>query len=113
MSYLQPKTKEDLVKRREMIQQWARSNNGLMGRSPDYMNTALMAFASSSELLKGKKNCFPEHLQSFYEYAREHDLSMTHTFIDPQVNRAQFYFENNNEPIAAKIVDRNMQKELL
>ncbi|SES25160.1 4-hydroxyphenylacetate 3-monooxygenase, oxygenase component [Psychrobacillus sp. OK032] len=109
MSYLQPKTKEDLVKRREMIQHWARTNNGLMGRSPDYMNTTIMAFASSSELLKGKKNCFPDHLQSFYEYAREHDLSMTHTFIDPQVNRARFYFENKNEPIAAKIVDRNIE----
>ncbi|TQR11632.1 4-hydroxyphenylacetate 3-monooxygenase, oxygenase component [Psychrobacillus soli] len=109
MSYLQPKTKEDLVKRREMIQQWARSNNGLMGRSPDYMNTTLMAFASSSELLKGKKNCFPEHLRSFYEYAREQDVSMTHTFVDPQVNRTQFYMENDNEPIAVKVVDRNAE----
>lgn len=109
MSYFQPKTKEDLVKRRNMIQQWARTNNGLMGRSPDYMNTTLMAFASSSGLLKGKKNCFPEHLQSFYEYARENDLSMTHTFIDPQVNRTQYYFEKNSEPIVANIVDRNAE----
>lgn len=109
MSYFQPKTKGDLVKRREMIQQWARLNNGLMGRSPDYMNTTLMAFASSSGLLKGKKNCFPENLQAFYEYAREHDLSMTHTFMDPQVNRAQYYLERNKEPIAAKIVDRNAE----
>lgn len=47
LSFLQPKSKEDLVKRREMAQQWAKLNNGLMGRSPDYMNTALTAFASS------------------------------------------------------------------
>ncbi|MFJ8065371.1 4-hydroxyphenylacetate 3-monooxygenase, oxygenase component [Psychrobacillus sp. NPDC096426] len=109
MSYLQPKTKEDLVKRREMIQHWAKTNNGFMGRSPDYMNTTLMALASSSDLLKGKKNCFPEYLQSFYEFAREHDLSMTHTFIDPQVNRSPYYFENEHEPIAAKVVDRNAE----
>ena len=32
---------------------------------------------------------------------------MTHTFIDPQVNRAQFYLERTDEPIAAKVVDRN------
>jgi 4-hydroxyphenylacetate 3-monooxygenase len=36
VSYLQLKTTEDLVKRRVMIQQWAKSNNGLMGRSPNY-----------------------------------------------------------------------------
>ena len=90
-----------------MVQQWAKSNNGMMGRSPDYMNTVLMALASSVGFLKGKENCFPENILSFYEYARENDLSMTHTFIDPQVNRAQFYFEDSDEPIAAKVVERN------
>ncbi|MDY0406790.1 4-hydroxyphenylacetate 3-monooxygenase, oxygenase component [Virgibacillus sp. 179-BFC.A HS] len=107
MSYLQPKTKEDLVKRRAMTQEWARKNNGMMGRSPDYMNTVLMAIASSADILKGKENCFPEHLVSFYEYARENDISMTHTFVNPQVNRAQFYFEETEEPIAAKVIEKN------
>ena len=107
MSYLQPKTKEDLVKRRKMVQQWALSTNGMMGRSPDYMSTVVMALASSVGLLKGKENCFPEHLLSFYEYARENDISMTHTFVNPQVNREQFYFENaDDKPIAAKVVDK-------
>ncbi|MDQ0271498.1 4-hydroxyphenylacetate 3-monooxygenase, oxygenase component [Cytobacillus purgationiresistens] len=106
MSYLQPRTIDDLVKRRTMIQYWAKLNNGMMGRSPDYMNTVLMAFASSVDLLRGKPNCFPENITRFYEYARENDLSITHTFIDPQVNRAQYYFEDSDEPIAAKIVNR-------
>lgn len=109
LSYLQPKTKEDLTNRRAMIQQWALSNNGMMGRSPDYMNTMLMAFAASAEFLRGKENCFPENIVNFYEYAREKDLSMTHTFIDPQVNRAKFYFEDTDEPIAAKVVEKNKE----
>lgn len=79
----------------------------MMGRSPDYMNTVLMALASSMDLLQGKENCFPENILSFYEYARENDLSMTHTFINPQVNRAQFYFEETEEPIVAKVVGKN------
>ncbi|SDM58510.1 4-hydroxyphenylacetate 3-monooxygenase [Psychrobacillus sp. OK028] len=107
LSYLQPKTKEDLVLRREMIQHWAKLNNGLMGRSPDYMNTVLMALASSLHFLQDQKNCFPDNLQTFYEYARENDISMTHTFIEPQVNRKSLYVERSNEPIAAKIIDRN------
>lgn len=109
ISYLQPKTKEDLLKRRIMTQQWALSSNGMMGRSPDYMNTVLMALASSAAFLKGKENCFPERLVSFYEYARENDLSLTHTFVNPQVNRAQFYLEDSNEPIAAKVIDRTSE----
>ncbi|MCM2532663.1 4-hydroxyphenylacetate 3-monooxygenase, oxygenase component [Neobacillus pocheonensis] len=107
LSYLQPKTKEDLTKRRKMFEIWASHTCGMMGRSPDYMNTAIMSFASSASLLKGRENCFPENIQSLYERARENDLSFTHTFITPQVNRSQFYFELSQEPIAAKVIDRN------
>ena len=107
ISYLQPKTREDLLKRRKMIEHWARHTNGILGRSPDYLNSVLMSFASSAYLLKGQENCFPENLQSFYEFARENDLSLTHSFITPQVNRSQFYIEDAKEPIAAKIIGEN------
>ena len=50
LSYLQPRTKEDLKKRRKMIEKWARLTHGMMGRSPDYMNTAIMSFAASAFL---------------------------------------------------------------
>ena len=109
MSFLQALTVEDLVKRRNAIREWALSNNGLMGRSPDYMNTTLMALASIAEYLKDKPNCFPQHLLKFYEYARENDLTMTHTFIEPQVNREKFYFEDEDLTIAAKIVDKTSE----
>ncbi len=107
VSYLQPKTKEDLQKRRKMIEHWARHTNGILGRSPDYLNSVLMSFASSTPLLEGKENCFPENIQAFYELARENDLTLTHTFVSPQVNRSQFYIEKTEEPIAAKIVEKN------
>ncbi|WP_462413601.1 4-hydroxyphenylacetate 3-monooxygenase, oxygenase component [Neobacillus sp. Marseille-QA0830] len=107
LSYLQPKTKEDLKRRRKMIEHWARHTHGMMGRSPDYMNTVVMSFASSADLLSGRENCFPENIQSLYERAMEHDLSFTHTFITPQVNRSQVYLGFSNEPISAKVIDRN------
>ncbi|WP_042456543.1 4-hydroxyphenylacetate 3-monooxygenase, oxygenase component [Neobacillus dielmonensis] len=107
LSYLQPRTKEDILKRRKMMEIWARHTHGLLGRSPDYMNSALMAFASSRGFLKDKKHCFPENIEALYKRARENDLSFTHTFVNPQVNRSQYYFENSKEPIAAKMVGQN------
>ncbi|MGE7950007.1 4-hydroxyphenylacetate 3-monooxygenase, oxygenase component [Lysinibacillus sp. NPDC093688] len=107
LSYLQPKTKEDLIRRRKMIEHWARYSGGIMGRSPDYLNTVLMSFASSVSFLNNKDKCFPKNLQAFYELAREKDLSFTHTFISPQVNRSYIYIENTDEPIAAKVIDKN------
>ncbi|WP_433594927.1 4-hydroxyphenylacetate 3-monooxygenase, oxygenase component [Lysinibacillus xylanilyticus] len=107
LSYLQPKTKEDLIRRRKMIEHWARYSGGIMGRSPDYLNTVLMSFASSVSFFNNKDKCFPNNLQAFYELARENDLSFTHTFITPQVNRSYIYIENTDEPIAAKVIDKN------
>ncbi|MEH7117319.1 4-hydroxyphenylacetate 3-monooxygenase, oxygenase component [Neobacillus vireti] len=106
LSYLHPTTKEDLRKRRKMIEQWAKFTHGMMGRSPDYMNTAVMSFAASASILKGKEKCFPENIQSLYERAMKQDLSFTHTFITPQVNRSQGYMELSDQPISARVIDR-------
>src|SRR6266404_7458158 len=38
LSFIVPRTREDLVARREMMLNWARATCGMMGRSPDFMN---------------------------------------------------------------------------
>lgn len=106
LSYLKPKTKKDLKRRRKMIENWSRHTHGMVGRSPDYMNTVIMSYASSADLLKGRENCFPENIQSLYERAMKEDLSFTHTFITPQVNRSQINLGYSGEPVSAKVVDR-------
>lgn len=105
LSFLQPKTKDDLIKRRNMMKQWAKHTHGIMGRSPDYLNSVIMSIASSAEFLEGEENSFPHHLRALYEEAMKHDFSFSHTFISPQVNRSQLYFEDSKEPISAKIID--------
>ncbi len=107
-SFLEPKTKEDLIKRKLMVQEWAKSNLGMMGRSPDYMNTALMAMAASSDLFSKEDKKYSENIRKFYEEARENDYSFTHTFINPQVNRAEYHFEElNGQIISAQVIDKN------
>jgi len=108
ISFLQPKTKEDLIRKRKASEHWARKTGGLMGRTPDYLNNAVMGFASAAPLLKGEKNCFPENLERLYQTAMEKDLSFTHTFVSPQVNRSADYLESSHaEPISARVIDRN------
>ncbi|CAG9620204.1 4-hydroxyphenylacetate 3-monooxygenase, oxygenase component [Sutcliffiella rhizosphaerae] len=108
-SYLRPKTKEDLEKRRKMIQLWAKSTFGMMGRSPDYKNSTIMALASSAHLLDEQGEEFSDRLRNFYEYARHHDLSFTHTFITPQVNRSAMHFEDDDNIVAARIVAKTSE----
>lgn len=102
VSFMQPKTKEDLEKRRLMVQAWAKMSGGMLGRSPDYMNTALMSIATSAEILSKQDPSFSKNLMNFYELAREQDLTLTHTFINPQINRSRIYYENEDEIIVAQ-----------
>lgn len=107
-SYLIPKSKEDLEFRRYMIEEWAKHSGGVMGRSPDYMNTAFTAFAASKELFGERNPKWEQNIWNFYEMAREQDLSFTHTFVNPQVNRSAFYFpELDDKIIAAQVVDQH------
>ncbi len=104
-SYLEPKTKEDLEKRRLMIQMWAKSTLGMMGRSPDYMNTSLMAISAAADLFSSNNPEFVKNIRRFYEEACERDYSFTHTFINPQTNRSLFHMEDDDNIIAAKVID--------
>lgn len=108
-SYHQPKTKDDLLFRKKATELWARANFGLLGRSPDYLNTGLMILATSHNLFSAKDKKFGDHILQNYEYAMEHDLTFTHTFINPQVNRSISYLEGSEENIAAKVIGENRE----
>src|SRR5947207_1029173 len=49
LSFIQPKTIDDLVRRREMVKTWMDATCGMFGRSPDFMNITLTGFASASD----------------------------------------------------------------
>ncbi len=87
MSFLTPRTKEDLAKRHRMMRHWAEWHHGYMGRTPDYLNSSLMAMAAAADFFAGNDPRFGENIRRYYEYVRENDLCLTHTLINPQANR--------------------------
>lgn len=107
-SFHPPVKKEDLELRRLAAQEWAKLTGGMMGRTPDYMNTALMALGASAEVFKGK-NKLGLNIKSIYENAREKDLTLSHTYVTPQVNRSLGYFEDKEQPIAARVVKESSE----
>ncbi|MDZ5471042.1 4-hydroxyphenylacetate 3-monooxygenase, oxygenase component (plasmid) [Bacillus sp. 31A1R] len=109
VSFLEPRTIEDLALRRFMIQTWAKASGGMLGRSPDYMNTALMSIASSADILSKQDASFTKNLERYFEFVRENDLCMTHTFINPQVNRSKIYYENDKEIIVAQPIKKTSE----
>ena len=87
-SFLIPRTTPDLVRRRQAFQMWADRSCGMLGRTGDYLNSALMALASASDWFGQSDSAFSHNITAYYEQAREQDLLCTHTLIPPQANRA-------------------------
>jgi 4-hydroxyphenylacetate 3-monooxygenase len=108
LSFLQPKTIEDLKKRRVMMKHWADYSGGMLGRTPDYLNSDLMAMASASEFFNRKGEKFGAGLRKYYEYVRENDLCLTHTLIHPQANRGALGPSKQADPfLAARVAEKN------
>ncbi len=88
MSFLVPRSREDLTRTRTMMKRWADYSGGMMGRTPDYLNRALMAYATAADYCAQNDPRFGENIRRYYEHVREHDLVLTHTLINPQANRS-------------------------
>src|SRR3989304_2383943 len=48
LSFLVPRSREDLVRVRAMMKRWADYSGGMMGRTPDYLNRSLLAYATAA-----------------------------------------------------------------
>jgi 4-hydroxyphenylacetate 3-monooxygenase len=103
LSFIQPKSLEDISRRTAMMKHWADYSGGMIGRSPDYLNAGLAAFAAASRFFAEADPRFGTNIQNYYEYVRENDLCLTHTLITPQVNRAVGPGQQSDPYIVARV----------
>lgn len=88
LSFITPQTLQDLDRRRIMMSQWARATCGMMGRTPDFLNVSLMAMAAAGDYFAQNRPEFKDNIHRYFEYIREHDLTLTHTLLNMQRSRA-------------------------
>jgi 4-hydroxyphenylacetate 3-monooxygenase len=103
LSFIQPQTADDLVRRREMVKMWMDATCGMFGRSPDFMNIMLTGFASAAPAFGERDKKYSENIWNYYLHCRENDVTMTHTLINPQVDRSK-PVEQQAKDLAAKVV---------
>ena len=107
LSFMQPHTKEDLAKRTAMMKAWADYSGGIMGRTPDYLNSSVMAMAAAKEFFGRDGRDYAANIERYYEHVREKDLLLTHTLINPQSNRGAGPSKQADPFIAARVVEKN------
>ena len=104
LSFITPRSLEDLQRRTRMMLHWARYSGGMMGRSPDYLNVSLMASAAAADFYAQNDPRHAENVRNYYTYVRENDLCLTHTLVNPQANRAITATGHPSAEVAARIV---------
>lgn len=104
LSFLTPRTRDDLARVRRMMKVWADYSGGMMGRSPDYLNRAVTAFAAAADYCGENDPRFAQSIRGYYELVRERDLCLTHTLINPQANRSVGPAGQADPHLAARVV---------
>jgi 4-hydroxyphenylacetate 3-monooxygenase len=107
LSHIQPRSVDDLVRRRNMIKTWAEWSAGMFGRSPDFLNALVMGCAANAEYFAHDDPAYAGNIQRYYELVREKDLCLTHALVAPQVNRAQHPDEQAGGVVALRVVDES------
>jgi len=104
MSFIVPRTIEDLQRRSAMHKVWADSHLGFLGRAPDYMNVNVMAAGTAPAYFAQCDPRFGDNMARYFEHAREHDLTLTHALTSPQVDRSRAVSELPDKFIALGLV---------
>lgn len=103
LSYIAPRTVDDLIRRRAMVKTWMDATCGMFGRSPDFLNIMLTGLAAAAPEFGKRDERFADNIRAYHVEARERDLCMTHTLLNPQVDRSR-PVERQEKDLAAKIV---------
>jgi 4-hydroxyphenylacetate 3-monooxygenase oxygenase component len=101
LSWLLPRSPEDLKKKRRNSEIWNEQCWGQLGRGPDILAPYIITLYDARDTLSASKHphCdFGANVVNYYHYCKENDLFLTHALGDPQVDRSQ---QPQNEQRAA------------
>lgn len=89
LSYLIPRSEDDLQRRRVALRQSAEMTAGMMGRGPEHVAGFLAGWAGRSDVFAEGGPQFAENIVRFYEEMRDQDLYCTYAIVPPQIDRSK------------------------
>ncbi len=104
MSFMVPRTVDDLLNRRKMMTHWAWVGCGMMARTPDFMNVSIAGWAGAAEYFGQNRPEFADNVQRFFEHIRENDVTLTHTLVNLQPRRESGVLDKLDEQVALTVV---------
>jgi 4-hydroxyphenylacetate 3-monooxygenase oxygenase component len=91
ISHMIPRSVDDLKRRIQGLSRLSEATVGLMGRTPDYMNVKFASFAARWQDwlgADGHNKTGAHHLVAFHKRLARKDISLTHTIIQPTIDKS-------------------------
>ena len=104
MSFIVPRTEEDLLRRRAMMTHWAWVGCGMMARTPDFLNVSIAAWSGAAEYFGQNRPEFADNVRNYFEFIRENDVTLTHTLVNLQPRRTSGTVDDLDEQVALTVV---------
>jgi 4-hydroxyphenylacetate 3-monooxygenase len=104
-----PTTPELLKKRADGHVAIARQTGGWLGRSPDHVPSALVGMMAGIEVLEAYDTRRAAALVGYYEWARDNDVAMTYTIVNPQGDRSKDVGAQGSKYHSLCVVDEDAQ----
>lgn len=102
-TFMIPKTRAELTEIGNAMHLRGEFTQGMMGRMPDYLNRAMAGYAGSADFLRVQSDQFADNMRSYHTYLQENDLSLTHTLINPQINRSVSSAQQKDPFLVARV----------
>jgi 4-hydroxyphenylacetate 3-monooxygenase oxygenase component len=103
LSHIQPRSAVDLRRRRDMVKIWMDRVGGMMGRTPDFINVMVAAFAAGHAYFASSRAAFGQNILAYHEHIRARDLALTHSLVTPEIDKSKPIFAQPGD-IAMKVV---------
>jgi 4-hydroxyphenylacetate 3-monooxygenase oxygenase component len=90
VSHMMPRSRDDLRRRHQGLTRLSEGSMGIMGRTPDYMNMKFSGFASAPWVWAGddgRNQRGADNLVAYQKRLARHDIALTHTIIQPTVDK--------------------------
>jgi 4-hydroxyphenylacetate 3-monooxygenase len=97
LAYLLPHSIEDLARQRRMYEFLVRRAGGVAARLPQHLATVVIGLYDVRGLLGEADPAFADHVANYFEYCRDHDLSIATIFSAPLHHRN--HQTSNLEPL--------------
>ncbi len=89
LSFLITDTAADVDRRVRAEEFRAEATFGLMGRLPDFMNALVTDAAVVHTFIGQYSKQYGDNILRYYQACRDQDLCLTHTLVDPQIDRSK------------------------